>query len=270
MPASSSSGADLRRSARRRRRSGGRAACGASRITSRVRAVVGVERAHRVQVDPVADLLGQLVLVCAQEDLELLAVLGSRLRGAEARQLQPVVTGPRARRAGRPAARSARRRSRARSSRSPRRRPARTGGSDLAAAPRRGRTSTGTRASPAARACASRAGGTPGTPARCPPGRSVSERPAPSSNVYISFCTMSVASPTPRANSSVASNVGRLDPPVAGRAEDLLGLLLDHLPARRGLGEDVERAARGLNHRRLTAPRARAGTGSWRVRARAS
>ena len=34
------------------------------------------------------------------------------------------------------------------------------------------------------------------------------ERPPPSSKVYISFWTMSVASPTPRANSSVCSNVG--------------------------------------------------------------
>ena len=41
-----------------------------------------------------------------------------------------------------------------------------------------------------------------------PSGRSVSESPPPSSNVYISFCTTSVDSPTPRANSSVASNVG--------------------------------------------------------------
>src|SRR5947199_4251645 len=41
-----------------------------------------------------------------------------------------------------------------------------------------------------------------------PSGRNVSERPPLSSKVYISFWTMSVASPTPRANSSVASNVG--------------------------------------------------------------
>ena len=41
-----------------------------------------------------------------------------------------------------------------------------------------------------------------------PSGRRVSERPAPSENEYISFWTMSVASPTPRANSSVASNAG--------------------------------------------------------------
>ena len=41
-----------------------------------------------------------------------------------------------------------------------------------------------------------------------PSGRSVSEPPPPSSNVYISFCTTSVDSPTPRANSSVASKVG--------------------------------------------------------------
>jgi hypothetical protein len=31
---------------------------------------------------------------------------------------------------------------------------------------------------------------------------------SPASSVYISFCTTSVDSPTPRANNSVASNVG--------------------------------------------------------------
>jgi hypothetical protein len=41
-----------------------------------------------------------------------------------------------------------------------------------------------------------------------PSGRSVSERPPASSNVYISFWTMSVDSPTPRAKSSVASKAG--------------------------------------------------------------
>ena len=41
-----------------------------------------------------------------------------------------------------------------------------------------------------------------------PSGRSVIERPPPSSNEYISFWTTSVLSPTPRANSSVASKVG--------------------------------------------------------------
>src|SRR5215212_440553 len=41
-----------------------------------------------------------------------------------------------------------------------------------------------------------------------PSGRRVIERPPLSSKVYISFCTTSVDSPTPRANSSVASNVG--------------------------------------------------------------
>jgi hypothetical protein len=41
-----------------------------------------------------------------------------------------------------------------------------------------------------------------------PSGRSVIERPPPSSKVYISFCTMSVDAPTPRLNSSVDSKVG--------------------------------------------------------------
>ncbi len=42
-----------------------------------------------------------------------------------------------------------------------------------------------------------------------PSGRSVMERPPLSSNVYISFCTTSVVSPTPRTKSSVCSNVGK-------------------------------------------------------------
>jgi len=39
-------------------------------------------------------------------------------------------------------------------------------------------------------------------------GRSVRERSPPSSNVYISFETMSVDAPTPRANRSVCSKIG--------------------------------------------------------------
>ncbi len=41
-----------------------------------------------------------------------------------------------------------------------------------------------------------------------PSGRSVMLSESPPSSVYISFCTTSVDSPTPRANSSVASNAG--------------------------------------------------------------
>jgi hypothetical protein len=41
-----------------------------------------------------------------------------------------------------------------------------------------------------------------------PSGRSVIERPALSSNVYISLDTMSVASPIPRVNTSVCSKSG--------------------------------------------------------------
>ncbi len=62
----------------------------------------------------------------------------------------------------------------------------------------------------------------------------------------------------------------RLDPPVTGGAEDPAGLVLNEPALRRCLGKDVEGAARGLNHRTLTAPRARAGTDWWRARARAS
>ena len=80
-----------------------------------------------------------------------------------------------------------------------------------------------------------------------PSGRSVCDRPPASSKVYISFWTMSVDSPTPRANSSVASNVGRLDAPVAGGLEDALGDGLD-APARGPvLGQHVGRAARRLD-----------------------
>ncbi len=39
-------------------------------------------------------------------------------------------------------------------------------------------------------------------------GRSVSERPSRSGKVYISFETMSVSAPIPRAKSSVPSNTG--------------------------------------------------------------
>ncbi len=41
-----------------------------------------------------------------------------------------------------------------------------------------------------------------------PSGRSVNERPPMSSKLNISFWTMSVDSPTPRANSSVSSKTG--------------------------------------------------------------
>ncbi len=44
-------------------------------------------------------------------------------------------------------------------------------------------------------------------------GRSVMLRSPLSTNVYISFSTMSVVSPTPRTNSSVDSNIGvRISP----------------------------------------------------------
>ena len=39
-------------------------------------------------------------------------------------------------------------------------------------------------------------------------GRRVSEPPSRSANVYISFATMSVSAPMPRANSSVSSKIG--------------------------------------------------------------
>ncbi len=76
-----------------------------------------------------------------------------------------------------------------------------------------------------------------------PSGRSVSERPPPSSNVNISLLTMSVEAPTPRANSSVDSNDGRLDPLVAGAAQERAGPRLERLAGDRLLAEHVEGAA---------------------------
>ncbi len=52
--------------------------------------------------------------------------------------------------------------------------------------------------------CSTKARTTPAVPS----GRSVMDRPPRSSNVYISLRTMSVLAPTPRANTSVCSNVG--------------------------------------------------------------
>src|SRR3954465_7129849 len=113
----------------------------------------------------------------------------------------------------------------------------------------------------------SRYGGATGA---VPSGRSVSDRPPASSNVYISFWTMSVDSPTPRANRSGASKPGRsvrrerggrreargLDARVAGRLEDPLRGRLDRA-ARWPLGrQHVERAALGLDalaHRAISA-----------------
>ena len=51
--------------------------------------IARVERAHRVEVDPVADLGGQLLFVLAQIGRQLLAVLGARLGRAEAGERQP-------------------------------------------------------------------------------------------------------------------------------------------------------------------------------------
>ena len=58
-------------------------------------------------------------------------------------------------------------------------------------------------------------------------------RPPLSLNVYISFSTMSVVSPTPRTKSSVASNVGRADLAVAEALRDLAGVRLEAVPVGR-------------------------------------
>ena len=54
--------------------------------------VVGIERAQRVLVDARADLIGEAVLVRAQVRLQLLAIGGARLRGAERAESQPHVS----------------------------------------------------------------------------------------------------------------------------------------------------------------------------------
>ena len=51
--------------------------------------VAGVERAHRVQIDPLDHVPGEPVLVRAQERGQLLAILGAGLRRTEAGEAQP-------------------------------------------------------------------------------------------------------------------------------------------------------------------------------------
>ncbi len=61
---------------------------------------------------------------------------------------------------------------------------------------------------------------------------------------------MSVASPTPLANSSVDSNAGVSDAAVAGGSEDALGVGREHAAALHVLRQDVIGSLRRLDHRR--------------------
>ena len=170
--------------------------------------VVGVERAQRVLRRAARAPRRELASRVAQVAAQLVAVVRARLRRAEARQPQP----------RRPVPRRARDLREQQDQLGVERRVvgAERLGADLgelAVAARLRRLvaeerARGTRASPAAAACACRARRRRGRSPAVPSGRSVSERPALSSNVNISFWTMSVDSPTPRANSSVSSNTG--------------------------------------------------------------
>ena len=170
--------------------------------------VVGVERAQRVQLDPAAHLLGEALLVGAQVRLQALAVLGAALGAAEARQAQPHLAH----------AHLGEQRGQQRDRLGVDGRVIRAErlGPDLPELPvaaglaraRGGRSSTDTRASPAGGACACRARRRPGRPARSPPGAASATARRRRRSVNISLRTMSVDSPTPRANSSVASKTG--------------------------------------------------------------
>ena len=205
---------------------------GADSVTARDLRRVPVERAHRVDLDPRA-LIGVEHVVAEQELAQLARVLGARVRVADARQVQP--------HAGQAEPRV-----------QVREQVDQLGvdggvvgadrlGADLAvlavaartAAPRSGTSGPCTRASPAAGACACRARGRRGTRAPCPPGRSVSERPPRSSNVYISLRTMSVASPTVRTNRSESSKIGVSIWPKPAPCEQRPRLRHDLAPQRR-------------------------------------
>ena len=120
-------------------------------------------------------------------------------------------------------------------------------GSARAAAPRSGTSARACTASPAAaRGCIPCS-----TYARqigaVPSGRSVSERPLRSSNVYISFWTMSEPAPDVRAKSVRVLEHRRLDAAVAVERAEPLHLPRHLLPERLVGREDVVRAARRLD-----------------------
>ena len=99
--------------------------------------------------------------------------------------------------------------------------------------------------SPAAAPCAARARRRRARSARCPPGRSVSERSLRSVKVYISLCTTSDASPAVRAKSAGVLEPGRLDASVAVAPRELLDRAHEVPPGGVG-GQDVVRPARRL------------------------
>ena len=88
-----------------------------------------------------------------------------------------------------------------------------------------------------------------------PSGRSVNDRPPMSSNVNISFWTMSVDSPTPRANSSVSSKIGVSTYPYAARRGGVGGIGNERPARRRVLRQHVEGALRRLEAQRASSAR---------------
>ncbi len=231
--------------------------------------VAGVERSHRVQVDAIAHVLGELLLVRAQERLQLLPVLRAGGRSAQARQPQPGALDPGGleqvgqeddqlsvglRRVG-----------------------ADRLGAELpelpVAAPLRRLGAEAARQVPELHGLGQLAHPVLeiGPADRRGDLRAKRQRAAAAIVERVHLLLHDVGGlPHPAREQLGRLERRRLDPAVAGGAEDLVRLLLEDLPPRRRFREDVECAARGLNHRTLTAPRARAGTGWWRARARAS
>ena len=77
-----------------------------------------------------------------------------------------------------------------------------------------------------------------------PSGRSVSRSPPRSSNVYVSFSTMSVTSPMPRANTRASSNCGVSIRPYPNSAAISDALRSNILQAGWSSGKNVKRASR--------------------------
>ena len=242
---------------------------GAALITSRVPRVAGVERAHRVQVDPPANLGREPVLVGPQVGLQL--ARGTRPASPASRGspgVQADLPDPeRVEQVGEQHDQLGVGLGRARS-RSPRPRPARTGGSGPAAAPRPEEA----RQVPELHRLrqlvhavldvrAAHRGGALG-PQR--------ER-APAAVVERVHLLLHDVGRLPDAAREQLGRLERrrLDPrgsrPRRGSAPHLR---LEHLAARSIVGKHVERARGCLDH--WCRLRARAGTGSWPARARAS
>ena len=169
--------------------------------------VVGVEGAQRVQLDPLAHVVGQLVLARTQVVLQLVAVRGAGGGRPERPQPQPQPADrQRVEQLGEQQDRLGVERRVVGAQRLETdlpELPVAAGLGALAAEEARQVPEPhrlGRRCMP----CSTYARQTGAVPS----GRRVIDRPPPSSNVYISLRTMSVASPTPRANRSVVSNTG--------------------------------------------------------------